>query len=119
MYKTTKEEIEMADLGEINKKSGVFGGVELGNYEKEEQQAQENAGTIRQAGSNLPTKVGFWNKFKAFWLQDIDWNKEIKVELTPHQQKIEDEINEFLHQEITWEKIHDFLFQEISFGSKK
>ena len=59
------------------------------------------------------------NSFKAFWLQDIDWNKEIKVELTPYQQKVEDEINEFLHQEITWEKVHDFLFQEISFGKAK
>jgi len=102
----------MTDLGEVNKE-GVFGGVEL-----------EDAGTIRQAGSNLPTKVGFWNRFKSFWLQEIDWNKEvdlnkeIKVELTPYEQKIEDEINEFLHQELTWQKIHDFLFQEISFGRK-
>ena len=77
---------------------------------------QVNAGTIRT--NNLPAKVGFWQKFKAFWLQDIDWNKEIKVELTPGQQKVEDEINEFLHQEITWEKVHDFLFQEITFGKK-
>ena len=67
----------MADLGEVNKQSGVFGGVELGGNDP--QQAQENAGTIRQAGSNLPTKVGFWNKFKAFWLQEIDWNRDIKV----------------------------------------
>ena len=113
----------MADLGEVNQVSGVFGGVELGginNEETQNQPIQENAGTIRQAtGNNLPTKTGFWNKFKAFWLQDIDWNKEIKVELTPYQQKVEDEINEFLHQEITWEKVHDFLFQEVSFGSKK
>ena len=74
----------------------------------------ENAGTIRNEA--LPAKVGFWQKFKAFWLQDIDWNKEIRVELTPGQQKVEDEINEFLHQEITWGKVHDFLFQEVSFG---
>lgn len=107
----------MADLGETNNVSGVFGGVELQNMGNE-QIGTENAGTIRQAGSNLPTQVGFWNKFKAFWLQDIDWNKEIKVELTPYQQKVEDEINEFLHQEITWEKVHDFLFQEVSFRSK-
>ena len=45
-------------------------------------------------------------------------NKEIRVELTPYEQKIEDEINEFLYQEVTWAKIHDFLFQEISFGKK-
>lgn len=113
----------MADLGEANKVSGVFGGVEINS---ENGQGVENAGVyggFTQAGTiqntNLPVKTGFWNKFKAFWLQEIDWNKEIKVELTPYQQKVEDEINEFLHQEITWEKVHDFLFQEVSFGSKK
>ncbi len=103
----------MADLGEENKISGVFGGVQFDNEEKK--QVQE-AGTIRN--NNLPVEQGFWCKFKAFWLQEIDWNKEIKVELTPKQQKIENEINEFLHQEITWKKIHDFLFQEITFGKK-
>lgn len=106
----------MADLGEENKVAGVFGGVKINNEENTNIENVENAGTIRN--SNLPAKTGFWNKWKAFWLQDIDWNKEIKVELTPYQQKIENEINEFLHQEITWEKIHDFLFQEISFRKK-
>lgn len=109
----------MADLGEVNQISGVFGGVELGGTENSEQFNQQNAGTIRQVGSNLPTTVGFWNKFKTFWLQDISWNKELKIKLTPYQQQIEDEINEFLHQEITWKKVHDFLFQEVSFRSKK
>ena len=36
------------------------------------------------------TEVGFWNKFKSFLFQEIN------VELTPYQQKVEDEINEFL-----------------------
>ena len=103
----------MADLGEENKVSGVFGGVELENPVEE---IKENAGTIRN--EYLPVKTGFWSKFKSFWLQDVDWNKEIKVELTPYQQKVEDEINEFLHQEITWAKVKDFLFQEVSFGKK-
>ncbi len=122
----------MADLGEENKVTGVFGGVEFNNGENnndanvnlnvenaevENNQVQENAGTIRN--TNLPIKSGFWSKFKAFWLQEIDWKKEIKVELTPYQQKVEDEINDFLHQEITWEKVHDFLFQEIKFGKNK
>ena len=124
----------MADLGEENKVTGVFGGVEfnnngennnnnvnanfnIDNVEGENNQVQENAGTIRN--TNLPIKSGFWSKFKAFWLQEVDWKKEIKVELTPYQQKVEDEINEFLHQEITWEKVHDFLFQEIKFGKSK
>lgn len=106
----------MAELGQ-NEVSGVFGGVSFdGQVNNEAENVQVNAGTIRI--NNLPAKVGFWQKFKAFWLQDIDWNKEIRVELTPGQQKVEDEINEFLHQEITWEKVHDFLFQEITFGKK-
>ncbi len=110
----------MADLGEENKISGAFGGVQFNNNQQqiENNEIQNNAGTIREPGKNLPTKIGFWSKFKAFWLQDIDWNKEIKVELTPYEQKVENEVNEFLHQEITWEKVHDFLFQEIKFGRK-
>ena len=103
-------------MAEINQENGVFGGVSFGN-EVNENAVVENAGTIRNEA--LPAKVGFWQKFKSFWLQDVDWNKEIKVELTPGQQKVEDEINEFLHQEITWEKVHDFLFQDVTFGNKK
>lgn len=105
----------MADLGGENNITGVYGKI---GFEGNSINGGE-AGTIRQTGGNLPVKTGFWSKFKAFWLQEIDWKKEIKVELTPYQQKVEDEINEFLHQEITWEKVHDFLFQEVTFGSKK
>ena len=102
-------------MADINQESCVFGGISFEN-EINENNVVENAGTIRNEA--LPAKTGFWLKFKAFWLQDIDWNKEIKVELTPAQQKVEDDINEFLHQEITWEKVHNFLFQEVTFGKK-
>lgn len=44
--------------------------------------------------SSLPVKVGFWGKVKAFLFQEIN------VELTPKQQKVEDELNTFLFQEI-------------------
>lgn len=99
---------------EKEKNVNVFGGVSFIEGTKED--VVENVGTIRNPA--LPTNVGFWQKFKNFWLQEIDWNKEIKIVLTPKQQKIENEINEFLHQEITWEKVHDFLFQEVKFGRK-
>ena len=114
----------MAEFGE-NKVDGVFGGIGFAGTEQKGQNGSsvdsgsnivENAGTIRNKSL---VKRGFWTKFKAYWLQEVDWNKEIKVELTPYQQKVEDEINEFLHQEITWEKVHDFLFQEISFSKNK
>ena len=62
-----------------------------------------------EENQGLPVTVGFWNKFKSFWLQDIT------VELTPYQQKVEDEINAFLHKEITWQGVKNFLFQEIRF----
>lgn len=55
------------------------------------------------------TKQGLWTKVKAFLFQEIDLNAPIKVELTPYQQKIEDEINEFLHQEITFKGIANFF----------
>ena len=63
--------------------------------------------------ASLPAKVGFWPKVKAFLFQ------EIKVELTPAQQKFEDDLNDFLHLEITWQDFKDFLFQEVTFGKKK
>ncbi len=59
--------------------------------------------------TSLPTKVGFWSKFKTFLFQ------EISVELTPYQQKVENEVNDFLHQDITWQGVKGFLFQEIKF----
>ena len=70
--------------------------------------------------TTLPAKPSFWSRCKAFWLQDAEefLGQEVKVVLTPAQQKFEDDMNAFLHQEITWKKIHDFLFQEISFGKK-
>ena len=77
----------------------------------------ENAGSIsgsafKVATTNLPEKTGFWTKVKNALFY------EIKVELTPYQQKVEDEINEFLHQEITWGKVKDFLFQEVAITYK-
>ena len=61
--------------------------------------------------TTLPVKKGFWSRCKAFWLQDADefLNREIKVELTPYQQKIEDEINEFLHQEVSFKGIFNIF----------
>lgn len=80
--------------------------------------------TTASSNTNLPVVRSFWSNMKAFWLQEIDltqkvdWSREIVVELTPYQQKIENEINEFLHQEITWEKFRNFLTKPL-FTSKK
>lgn len=50
-------------------------------------------------------KQGLWSRIKAFLFQEIDLTAPIKVELTPYQQKVEDEINEFLHQEVSFKGI--------------
>ncbi|MBQ9658176.1 MAG: hypothetical protein IJV31_05340 [Clostridia bacterium] len=85
--------------GEVN---GNFGGINSENL------SEINVVT---SGNNksLPVKNGFWSKFKSVLF------REIKVELTPYQQKIEDEVNEFLHQEVTWAKVKGLLFKEIKF----
>ena len=97
----------MANIEEI---PGVYGGVQTNNSGV----ANETVTAVAaDAGVNLPAKTGFWNKLKSVLFY------EVKVELTPYQQKIEDEINEFLYQDITWAKVKDFLFQEVTFGKKK
>ena len=71
-----------------------------------------NSNTIicKQCGQEKAiTKQGLWSKIRSFLFQEIDLNAPIKVELTPYQQKLEDEINEFLHQEITFKGIANFF----------
>ena len=55
------------------------------------------------------TKQGLWTKIRAFLFQEIDLNAPVKVVLTPYQQKVEDEINEFLHQEISFKGISNLF----------
>ena len=91
---------------EENKVEGVFGGVNFGDENQAEGiNVQEQAQDIQKGNENvfvkintdnLPTKQSIWSKVRAVLF------KEIKVELTPYQQKVENEINEFLHQEITF-----------------
>ena len=130
-----RDEIDLCDEIEVHNENKEEGKVQVQTQEKQVQekeqiqegqveekellQEQEQGQTQTSNGENLPIKQGHWERFKAFWFEKIDWNKEIKIELTPHQQKIESEINEFLHQEVTWKKIHDFLFKKRAFGKKK
>ncbi len=64
---------------------------------------EENA--VEQNG--LPSKVSGWTKVKNFLFQ------EIKVELTPKQEKVFQEVHDFWHQEITFKSFKDFLLQDI------
>lgn len=70
-------------------------------------EVENSAFKVCGTSNNLPAKPSVWSKLKGILTY------EVKVELTPYQQKVEDEINEFLHQDITWKKVKDFLFQEV------
>lgn len=89
--------------------SNVFGSFETSN-------AGSYNGTIDNSINFQPigkdramTKPGLWNKIKAFLFQEIDLTAPIKIELTPYQQKVENEINEFLHQEVSFKGITNFF----------
>lgn len=62
---------------------------------------------FKVASTNLPAKPNFWTKVKNALFY------EIKVELTPYQQKIENEINEFLHAPITWKSLKEAALSEV------
>ena len=80
--------------------------VENNNANSGEQQAK-GASAFKVCNTNLPAKPSLWSKIKGILTY------EIKVELTPYQQKIEDEINEFLHQEITWKSLKEAALSEV------
>lgn len=126
----------MIELGKDGEVSNVFGGVDFGKGENTSyfdngingvecanvnQNANQNVfGEVKFEGNasdmfkpisadKAMTKKGFWSRVKEFLFQEIDWNTPIKVELTPYQQKVEDEINEFLHQEISFKGFINIL----------
>lgn len=67
----------------------------------------EESSSFKVAGANLPAKPSFWTKMKNILFY------EIKVELTPYQQKVENEINEFLHAPITWKSLKEAALSEV------
>ena len=80
----------------------------IGESESGENNASGSIGSeFKVYRTNLPEKTGFWTKVKNALLYDVE------VELTPYQQKVEDEINDFLHQEVTWQSFKNFLFKEV------
>lgn len=88
---------------QIGQFGGIFGGQTQG--EVKEQAQNIGYGTVtggQTVSKNLPAKQTFWSKFKSFLFQEIDLNQEIKIELSPKEEKVLTEV-------------HDFLFQEISF----
>lgn len=67
----------------------------------------EMSSSFKVAASNLPARPSMWTRIKNVLFY------EIKVELTPNQQKLENEINEFLHKEITWKSFKEAALKEV------
>ena len=90
----------MAEFNGENNFNGVFGGA---TFETGNTNTNNNDTVFRKVESDsLPTKQSIWSKIRSFLFQDVDLYAPINVELTPYQQKVEDEINEFLHQEVSF-----------------
>ena len=89
-------------MAEFNEENGVFGGVKFDSTNTAGTETNNDTVFTKVDSGSLPTKPSIWSKIRSFLFQEIDLNAPIKVELTPYQQKVEDEINEFLHQEISF-----------------
>jgi len=76
----------------------------------EENNVTQNVNASEKA---LPTKVGPWTKVKNFLFQ------EVKIEMTPKQEKVLTEVRDFWCQDVTKEKVHNILFHEITAQSMK
>ena len=81
-------------------------------------------GTEYIDGTSSSAKSGSNSKFKVSTSTALEkpsvWTKirnalltEITVELTPYQQKLENEINDFLHAPITWKSIKESALSEV------
>lgn len=71
------------------------------------EETSESASSFKVSGANLPVKPSIWTKIKNALFA------EVTIELTPYQQKIEDEINDYLHQEITWKSLKEAALSEV------
>ena len=106
---------ELADtLKKITDNEDSFEKIVTNGLNQDEESNNQDS-NFKVANTNLPAKVSLWTKIKNVLFYQIN------VELTPHQQKIENEINDFLHQEITWKSLKEAAFSEvpITFRGKK
>lgn len=99
-------EESIKELAEALKKVNI-GSEEIDLSGSQENASSEMGSSFKVAGTNLPAKPSVWTKIKNVLFY------EIKVELTPYQQKVENEINEFLHAPITWKSLKEAALSEV------
>ena len=102
--------IENGNIGNVKNISDVIKKVNVSSDEISNENAGVFGGTdfkVTRGNTNLPEKTGFWTKLKNALFY------EMKVDLTPYQQKVENEINDFLHAEITWKSLKEAALSEV------
>ena len=57
----------------------------------------------------LPVKRGLWSRFKSFLFQEIDLTSEVKIELSSKEEKVLNEVHDFLFQELSFKGFMDIL----------
>lgn len=72
-----------------------------------------SAEPMSKEGVTLPKKVDAWTKIKNVLFY------EIKIKLTPKQEKVFKEVHDFWHQEITGQDVKNVLLHEITWQSIK
>ena len=84
-----------------------------------EYKLNEYDSTEEANAQNLPQKISLWSRIKNFLFKEIDLSKPIVIELTPKEEKVLNEVHDFLFQEVKFPELHDFLFQDLNFFGKK
>lgn len=107
-FEGTIEEPVIEEASNIGN-GGVFGSFSTGETHNASETNGNTEGFTPIGKEKAIAKQGLWSRIKAFLFQEIDLMQPIKIELTPYQQKVENEINDFLHQEITFKGIANFF----------
>ena len=77
---------------------GFVAQPKIANYEVEEFDEKK-----------LPVKRGLWSRFKAFLFQEVDLTSEVQIELSTKEEKVLNEVHDFLFQEISFKGFMDIL----------
>ena len=94
------DDVTLPGIGEYS--SNNIGGTNAGNIS-----STSGNSKFKVCNTTALAKPTIWTKIKNVLLTEIE------VELTPYQQKVENEVNEFLHKEITWQNVKAFWTQEV------
>jgi hypothetical protein len=103
IVKDVTKVLKKVSVGAIESEDVTLPGTEgIGNTE-----GASSPSKFKVSTSTALEKPSLWSKIRGVLLT------EFTIELTPYQQKIENEINEFLHAPITWKSLKEAALSEV------